>query len=709
MASIEQVYEVVLPTSYSGTLPDGAAAVLGLGAISASVSPDGMYFIIWSESEALLYDFATLKPLWDQARPGGAVTWLLGGNHVAVGRNVWDIRTGNLVFSSPVALWSASKWSPDGTVIATPGSESSIVLFDAQSGQEIHRLELPESLQAELPSDVPTYNQIDISFSPNAEFIGATYGWFITGDYNGCGGALVVWSVPTGHLMHTLSPSSCWIGSISWSPNNSMVSTAAGGRYLWDVKAGVLLKEIADANSITWSPDGSRFATAINVIHAGEKSGAPIRVWNSMILEEEYSINKSNDAILWSPDSSRMITTGYDDMVMRIIVHDAATGTELLSIPNSDQPFGLSANNNRFIGNQYFSYDASDYDNTLVAWSIDGNVAKQALTFRGTLPIVSIAWSPDGRLIAGGMGWNYGFGLAIWDAATTRSQAMLDKEALGLSRWSRLVDMDWSPDGSTLAMSLSADAGVVVDVDNQSTRRDGASGLVMYSPDGTMLANAQENQASVWSALTGNNIQTFTLEGTVINALAWSSDGTHIAFATMAEDAIWYNGYYHPGGEPATGEILVWDIQSNEIITTLRGVLGVPYSLDWSPDGNQIAGGFDADIVGVWNVASGTLVRWLYGNVDPNSEMAYVSLDWSPNSAYIAAAYGKNPFFRDCNGCGYGRPGKVILWDAATGTRLRRYTAHYDEVQAVAFSPDSLLLASGSLDGRIILWNMDSQ
>ncbi|HEV7892870.1 MAG TPA: caspase family protein [Pyrinomonadaceae bacterium] len=50
----------------------------------------------------------------------------------------------------------------------------------------------------------------------------------------------------------------------------------------------------------------------------------------------------------------------------------------------------------------------------------------------------------------------------------------------------------------------------------------------------------------------------------------------------------------------------------------------------------------------------------------------------------------------------------VRLWDSATGRELRRLTGHTLYVRAVAFSPDGRSLASGSMDGSVRVWNVAS-
>jgi WD40 repeat protein len=90
------------------------------------------------------------------------------------------------------------------------------------------------------------------------------------------------------------------------------------------------------------------------------------------------------------------------------------------------------------------------------------------------------------------------------------------------------------------------------------------------------------------------------------------------------------------------------------------------------------------------------LRRWYHA--EPYTELPGVdqsnyAVTFSPDGKFIAV------------GGTDGTRGTLRLWDAATGRKVRTLNGHWGTVQAVAFSPDSHRLASGSRDGTVRVWD----
>jgi WD40 repeat protein len=122
-------------------------------------------------------------------------------------------------------------------------------------------------------------------------------------------------------------------------------------------------------------------------------------------------------------------------------------------------------------------------------------------------------------------------------------------------------------------------------------------------------------------------------------------------------------------------------------IAPRRSVPAPVDALAFNPDGTRLAvAGYKE--VRIVDVARGTVATW------PGPLALVRAVAWSPDGRFLAAAGGL-PL----------QSGEVVVFDAATGERVRAWTGHTDAINAIAFSPDGSLLASGSHDKLAKLWD----
>ena len=131
--------------------------------------------------------------------------------------------------------------------------------------------------------------------------------------------------------------------------------------------------------------------------------------------------------------------------------------------------------------------------------------------------------------------------------------------------------------------------------------------------------------------------------------------------------------------------IKLWDIKTKENITTLEGHTAGFHSVVFSPDGRTLASGSSNRTVKLWDVATESNFATLEGHLSWIS-----SVSFSSDGVILASAGGWD--------------NTINLWDVTTGASFATlgYTSGF---HSVSFSDDGRILAAGTKEGTVELWD----
>ncbi|OIW35390.1 WD40 repeat-like protein [Coniochaeta ligniaria NRRL 30616] len=181
----------------------------------------------------------------------------------------------------------------------------------------------------------------------------------------------------------------------------------------------------------------------------------------------------------------------------------------------------------------------------------------------------------------------------------------------------------------------------------------------------------------------------------------------------------------------ADGTAKIWDAETGEHMDTLVGHMAGVSCLAWAPDGDSLATGGDDKAIRLWDRVTASPAHAVGEGAGRGEDSGYGTMRRRVNGGILrpgtgagsgkgarGTRNGRGPLLGHHNYVyclAFSPKGNILasgsydeavfLWDVRAGRLMRSLPAHSDPVSGIGFSRDGTLVASCSTDGLIRIWD----